>query len=554
MRSRLIRYLLSLILPAGLLCLVFVYSLYHEERTMVRQNLEAAEELRLLAGARSLAGDIGMVAADVRLMASLPSMKTYLAVGDSAALAAVAADFSALAASRRVYDQLRWIDASGVERLRIDYVQNEPLVVADERLQNLGKRYFFSATMQLGAGEIFVSPLDLNVEQGQVELPIKPIIRLAMPVRDETGSVRGVVMASYYGIYLLDRFIDVTEARAGGARVNLLNSDGYWLSAPQPSDEWGFMFGRKENFATRFPEAWARIAAGERGRFEDTDGLWSFTTVRPLLAGMASARVAAADADAAVPIGTDDYIWKAVSRIPPDILLQTGNRNVGGWVMITLVFIAALATGAFVLARAQQRRDAMAENLRTLNRRLEEKVRQRTEELLQQAVRDPLTGLYNRRYLDETLSREVHRALRDDQTLALVMIDLDNFKSFNDQWGHEAGDLVLLGVAEALLDGLRASDIACRYGGEELIVVMPGADAEEAVKRISAIAAHVRKTGTRVMGRKLPAVTFSAGVATVPVHGDRAELLIRAADRALYMAKETGRDRVVVAHPPGLVE
>ena len=551
MRSRITRYLLTLILPAALLCLVFVYSLYHEERTMVRQNLEAAEELRLLAGARSLGGDIGSIVGDVRLMASLPSMQAVLETGDAPALAALTADFAALAASRRVYDQLRWVDASGVERVRIDYVQNKPLIVPEERLQNQANRYFFSATIKLGPGEVFVSPLDLNVEDGQVEKPIKPVIRFAMPVRDEFGTVRGIVMANYYGVYLLEKFADVTEAREGSARVSLLNGDGYWLRAYQPGDEWGFMFGRKDHFGTRFPAAWERISTGERGRFEDADGLWSFTTVRPLLAGMASAREAPLGV---VPVAADEYVWKAVSRIPPDLLMQTGNRNAGGWVMITLVFLAALGIGAYMLARAQQRRDTMAENLRALNRRLEEKVRQRTEELLQQAVRDPLTGLYNRRYLDETLPREVHRALRDNQGLAVVMIDLDNFKSFNDQWGHEAGDLVLLGVAEALLDGLRASDIACRYGGEEILVVMPGADADEAVKRISAIAAHVRTTGARVMGRNLPPVTFSAGVATVPEHGDHAETVVRAADRALYMAKETGRDRVLVARLPGSVE
>ena len=460
MRSRITRYLLTLILPAALLCLVFVYSLYHEERMMVRQNLEAEEELRLLAGARSLGGDIGSIVGDVRLMASLPGMQAVLETGDA----------PALAASRRVYDQLRWVDASGVERVRIDYVQNKPLIVPEERLQNLANRYFFSATIKLGPGEIFVLPLDLNVEDGQVEKPIKPVIRFAMPVRDEFGTVRGIVMANYYGVYLLEKFADVTEAREGSARVSLLNGDGdgYWLRAYQPGDEWGFMFGRKEHFGTRFPAAWERISTGERGRFEDADGLWSFTTVRPLLAGMASAREAPLGV---VPVAADEYVWKAVSCIPPDLLMQTGNRNAGGWVMITLVFLAALGIGAYMLARAQQ------------------------------AVRDPLTGLYNRRYLDETLPREVHRALRDNQGLAVVMIDLDNFKSFNDQWRHEAGDLVLLGVAEALLDGLRASDIACRYGGEEILVVMPGADAEEAVKRISAIAAHVRTTGARVMGR-----------------------------------------------------
>jgi diguanylate cyclase (GGDEF)-like protein len=397
-----------------------------------------------------------------------------------------------------------------------------------------------------------VSPLDLNIEQGRVETPFKPTLRLGMPVFDAAGRPRGIVMVNYFGRYLLDRFSDVTEAREGGVRVNLLNRDGYWLIAPQAVDEWGFMFGRKENFGTRFPEAWARISSGERGQFENDDGLWSFNTVRPLTAGMASAVGSPlAESGGSAPIGADQYAWKVVSRIPPDMLMRMANRSLGGWILITLLFMGALLAGAFVLARANHRRDAMAESLRTLNRRLEEKVRQRTEELLQQAIRDPLTSLFNRRYLDETLPREIHRALREEQPLAVVMIDLDHFKRFNDQWGHEAGDIVLLGVAEALLDGLRASDIACRYGGEELLVVMPGADAGEAVRRISAIAAQARAVGARVMGREIEAITFSAGVAIVPDNGDSAEVVVRAADRALYMAKETGRDRIVVAHPSG---
>ncbi|MBL8431291.1 MAG: GGDEF domain-containing protein, partial [Dechloromonas sp.] len=464
-------------------------------------------------------------------------------------------DLAVLSASRRVYDQLRWIDESGMERVRVDFIQNQAFVVPAERLQNKAQRYFFNDTMRLAPGEIYVSPLDLNIEQGRVETPFKPTLRLGMPVFDAAGRPRGIVIVNYFGRYLLDRFSDVTEAREGGVRVNLLNRDGYWLIAPQAGDEWGFMFGRKESFGTRFPEAWARISAGERGQFEDDDGLWSFNTVRPLAAGMASAAASPlADSGGSAPIGADQYAWKVVSRIPTDMLMRMANRSLGGWILITLLFMGALLSGAFVLARANQRRDAMAESLRTLNRRLEEKVRQRTEELLQQAIRDPLTSLFNRRYLDETLPREIHRALREEQPLAVVMIDLDHFKRFNDQWGHEAGDIVLLGVAEALLDGLRASDIACRYGGEELLVVMPGADAGEAVRRITAIAARARTVGARVMGREIEAITFSAGVATVPENGDSAEVLVRAADRALYMAKETGRDRIVVAHSPGAAE
>ena len=552
MRSRLARYLLTLILPSGLLCVIFVSSLHHEDQVRVRESLEVAEALRLTAGARSLTGDIGMIAGDIRLIASLPSLARALDKNDPPSLADFTADLVALSASLRVYDQLRWIDESGMERVRVDYVQNQPFVVPLERLQNKAQRYFFIDTMKLAPGEIYVSPLDLNIEQDRVGTPIKPTLRLGMAVVDQAGRRRGIVMVNYFGSHLLDKFSDLTEAREGGTRVNLLNRDGYWLIAPQAADEWGFMFGRKDNFGTRFPNAWKRISAGERGQFEDGDGLWSFITVHPLTTGMASAVDSQlVDSAGSAAIAADQYVWKVVSRIPPDMLMRIGNRNLGGWILITLLFMGALLAGAFVLARANQRRDTMAESLRALNRRLEEKVRQRTDELLQQAIRDPLTSLFNRRYLDETLPREISRSLREEHPLAVVMIDLDHFKRFNDQWGHEAGDIVLLGVAEALLDGLRASDIACRYGGEELLVVMPGADADEAVRRISAIAVQARTVGARAMGREIDAITFSAGVATVPEHGDSADLLIRAADRALYMAKATGRDRIVVAHPSG---
>ncbi|MBN8463446.1 MAG: GGDEF domain-containing protein [Dechloromonas sp.] len=555
MRSRLARYLLTLILPSGLLCVIFVSSLHREDQVRVRESLEAAEELRLVAGARSLAGDVEMLAGDIRLMASLPSLGAILDKGDAASLAAFTADLVALSGSRRIYDKLRWIDEKGMERVRVDFVHNQPVVVPAERLQDKAQRYFFIDTMRLAPGEIYVSPLDLNVDRGRVETPLKPTLRLGMPVSDRAGRPRGIVLVNYFGRHLLDKFADVTEAKEGGVRVSLLNRDGYWLIAPQAGDEWGFMLGRKEHFGTRFPEAWTRISAGEHGQFEDDDGLWSFNTVRPLTMGMVSgAGAPVAGSGASAPIGAGQYVWKVVSRIPPDLLMRAGNRSLGGWILITLLFMGALLAGAFVLARANQRRDAMAETLRGLNRRLEERVRQRTEELLQQAIRDPLTGLFNRRYLDETLPREVHRALREEEPLAVVMIDLDHFKRFNDRWGHEAGDIVLLGVAEALLDGLRASDIACRYGGEELLVVMPGADADEAVRRIAAIAARARTVGARVMGREIEAITFSAGVATVPENGDSAEVLVRAADRALYMAKETGRDRIVVAHSPGAAE
>ena len=167
------------------------------------------------------------------------------------------------------------------------------------------------------------------------------------------------------------------------------------------------------------------------------------------------------------------------------------------------------------------------------------------EALREQATRDPLTGLFNRRYLDETLPREIHANLRDHQPLALAILDLDNFKHYNDTWGHEAGDQVLIQVARILGENLRASDIACRFGGEELVAVMPGAELDEARSRIQAIANLLRQVEVRVDNRPLPTVTFSAGIAVTPRHADHADALLRAADQALYAAKQAGRDRIL---------
>ena len=553
MRSRSGRYLLALVLPSALLCLVFVFSLYNEEQDRAREMIAAGERLRLAAGARALNGDLVALAGDVRFLVALPSLSTAMDGDDEADVMRLAGDLRAFAAARHVYDQVRWIDETGMERVRIDYVQNEALVVPADRLQDKGQRYYFTGAMQLGRDEIYVSPLDLNIEQGRVETPFKPMIRIAQRVWSSDGRPRGIVVVNFFGSHLLDTFVVAVQSGGAAFPVSLLNRDGYWLKGQHPADEWGFMFGRKESFATRHAAAWGRIAAGQRGQFEDEDGLWSFETVHPLLAGRMSVSGSSL-ATAGRPADGDGPVWKIVSQVPAQALRAQGARNLGGWLLITLLFLGALTAGCVVLARANQRRDAMAENLRALNRKLEDKVSQRTEELRQQAIRDPLTGLFNRRYLDETLPREVHRALRDNMPLAVVMIDLDHFKRFNDEWGHEAGDAVLLGVAELLLDGLRASDIACRFGGEELLVVMPGADTGEAVRRITAIAGETRKLATRVMGRELPPITFSAGVAIVPDHGGEAEAVVRAADRAMYLAKETGRDRVVVARAPGSVE
>ncbi len=169
------------------------------------------------------------------------------------------------------------------------------------------------------------------------------------------------------------------------------------------------------------------------------------------------------------------------------------------------------------------------------------------ETLRLQSIRDPLTGLYNRRFLDEALRRELARAKRKQGGHALALVDVDHFKQFNDQHGHDAGDLVLQQVARALESRVRESDVVCRFGGEEFVVLLTELDPELARRRAEELLEAVRALQLSHAGRSLGKLTASLGLAFYPSHGDRPQTLIEAADAALYAAKRGGRDRLVVA-------
>jgi diguanylate cyclase (GGDEF)-like protein len=160
-------------------------------------------------------------------------------------------------------------------------------------------------------------------------------------------------------------------------------------------------------------------------------------------------------------------------------------------------------------------------------------------DLREQAIRDPLTSLYNRRFLGDYLPRELMRAKREGTPLAAIMIDLDRFKLINDTAGHSAGDLVLREIATLLTSHIRGSDIACRYGGEEFALILPNATSDSARRRSEEICSAIRQGNDTLRG-----VTASIGVARFPDHAADADSLLHAADDALYDAKHGGRDQV----------
>lgn len=206
------------------------------------------------------------------------------------------------------------------------------------------------------------------------------------------------------------------------------------------------------------------------------------------------------------------------------------------------LFIAAPYSSTQCNTQNQHLAETLAEQLSLAIANL-----QLREALRQESLRDPLTGLYNRRYLHEFLKQEFARSDRSHTPIGLLMIDIDHFKSFNDHFGHSAGDFVLQRVAQTITSHVRPSDITCRYGGEEIVVIMPNANLAAARGRAEQLRIAVSQQRAEFQGQQFGGITVSIGVAIYPDCGQNSDALIKAADDALYQAKDQGRNQVVAS-------
>jgi signal transduction histidine kinase len=341
--------------------------------------------------------------------------------------------------TKGIYDQIRWLDSSGQERIRVNFNTGIPSGVPQDKLQNKGKRYYFTDTVKLNRGEIFISPLDLNIERGKIEEPIKPMIRIGTPVFDREGKKQGIVLLNYFGARMLGEFSQVMGA--ANSRAWLLNRDGYWLKGPSADLEWGGMYQRPEmSMVHRYPEAWKRVLPTEQGQFEDEYGLWTFGTVYPLVEGQ---KTSTGTHEAFVPsrseLESSGYYWKAVLLLPRKTyhatIWQTGLKLSA----MTAVLLALLFIGARRLAAAHEN--------------LEERVEERTAELNEEIA--------ERKHLEKQLVR-AQRMEAIGQLTGGVAHDFNNLMA------------IMIGNAEMLKDGVGEDEEAKEYIEEIIAAIDQG--------------------------------------------------------------------------------
>ncbi len=310
--------------------------------------------------------DIKSIAYDLIYLSNHPLLFRWLGSGEFHHRTDLARAYLAFAGTGDAYDQIRFLDTRGQERIRIHRKGDRLVVASANSLQDKGKRYYFKDTLKLSPGEIYVSPLDLNMENGRLERPLKPVIRFGIPVNDVDGRKMGVVILNYRGQRLLE---DLGGASHGMGNPMLLNPEGYWIKGLNPEDQWGFMFpDRKGRTMARLnPGAWERITAADRGQFEAGDGLYTFTTVRPLGYGMRSSSGAPPAAEASP--GTfpgKDFHWKIVMLVPSETLRAMTLGILMGWAphmgILLLVLTALSGLGSHAATRRMEIRRELQES------------------------------------------------------------------------------------------------------------------------------------------------------------------------------------------------
>jgi len=330
-----------------------LYFLYRQEANSIEKSLKLNESIHNRMVAQSINLDLKTMFIDLYLVANHVETKRFLQFRDNDARHDLETELLTLSSISKAYDQLRLLDNDGMELIRVNYNNGNPAPVPPSELQNKSKRYYFLESLPLQNGEIYVSRFDLNIENGKIELPLKPMIRVSTPVYDDTGCRIGIAILNYLGQRIIDRLDNGKESV--DSTTILLNEDGYWLASPQPEKNWAFMYDERQNirFSAEHPETWARIKALTNGQFTSPEGIFTVSTISVVPKTDAEVRV------------TRSHQWKVVCLTSADVIRSSVRPVLRHYTVIFCVILLmsvfiGLTRARFIAARERNARELEA--------------------------------------------------------------------------------------------------------------------------------------------------------------------------------------------------
>ncbi|WP_323751074.1 diguanylate cyclase domain-containing protein [Marinobacter sp.] len=628
-------------LITGLFCVfvftLIVYGALQYQASLLSNDLKVAEQAKARMTSGLLEQVFEYTANDLLSIANMPAAVRFNRYRNDAWEEALEMVFRTQLEQKPRYSQLRFLDHDGMELIRLEKNDQRVIQKHANALQFKGERYYSIEAAALSMGEVYVSPLDLNVEKGQVEVPFLPMIRFGVRVVDEETGHQASVILNMKGQALLDTF---DTAMVGSYPAFLLNSEGHVLAGPDENDEWGFMFGLPSSFARDYPEASDQILASDYGWVETSNGLFVYETVHPSKQFNSNSNA-------------DQYTWKTVSFVPSEALPSSALLShpwvVGFYIIgVFLTLVISFYTHFLIYKRRELRREnerqskrfwkissvlgdglivmdkdglltymnPEAERIlgwgaddlvhkhghevfhvhdpddpscsvmdvmktRQLYRSKDEEFRRKDnstipvilnaapltsdtgdegivisfqdfseikeyqETIHSLAFQDSLTGLPNRRVLEDRMQLAIALSGRHARHLGLMFLDLDHFKEVNDTYGHDAGDILLKEIAERLERNVRETDTVVRMGGDEFIVLLPEVSSTENATVVAEKILHAVSQPV-VLPLGVARVGVSIGIAIARGAGLTVEGVMQSADKAMYEAKRRGKNQIFV--------
>lgn len=508
--------------------------IYLQYKKGVQEHLLAQEEASIISATQMLQREMYEQLHLLDLIIKSYILKEYLAEGTQKQHLRVEKSFQDISTSFHRFDQIRLLDNTGQEKIRINLVAGVGQIVAKNQLQNKANRYYFKNTQQLPTGQIYISKLDLNIENETLELPHKPTLRFATALKNKQGNPAGVLVINYLAKGMLDHFRELITQRHNYQGM-LVDNQGYWLANKQKEKEWGADLNRPEqNLANEHPKLWAEMNKKLSGVYETKKGVYRYHTIDPL--NFTHRQPAHFRLDHHPLIAKESYTntnWKMVVFLPREFInSHTFLYQPLG--QILLVFFILLIASLSLLAASF-----------TVQKRLNRKKELATQALLEkQATLDELTNINNRRHFYQLGEAATQQALEQKKPLAALMLDADYFKKINDTYGHATGDLVLKKLAKTIVNNLSDLAILGRIGGEEFAVLIPNTNlnqAQEVAERLRKALAACKVTTAEGADIKF---TVSIGISLLTNQDLILDKLLQKADLALYQAKKLGRNRV----------
>ncbi|MDO6686629.1 MULTISPECIES: putative bifunctional diguanylate cyclase/phosphodiesterase [unclassified Agarivorans] len=534
---------------------------YHESRELLAESAERELATTTHILSREFNHSINEIAKDVLFLASIPQTAGYFQSSNKPLLAKQLTDiFKQKLRLNNSYFQLRFIGADnfGQELIRVDRLSDGLIAIEAEQLEEKAHYPYVFRTLRLGDGDSYLSDVDIHNEKG-VELgQHQPTLKVASPVFSG-GKALGLVVVN---VGLENLFSLLQADLPSGVEIYLANQKGDYLVNPNPDKQFGFHYGHRYLMQRDFPQMEALFSDFQPRTFVlDPSAAIRYeraVSFTPLFYGPASSQKLAVLALVS-PLPTLSNIIDSLAGSMIKVCLALSLLGLLTSLLFAkvlsqpirnmVVAVKAFSTGNLPAKRLlpSQRKDEIGLLATTfgamsqqINKQIEELKRNEVN-LRHMASHDSLTGLPNRGLFLEQLKISINRAQRKQSGLAVVFIDLDNFKQVNDNLGHEAGDHLLQEVAKVLRDVVRAEDAVARFAGDEFMLALESIDEDEASEVVATV---LRRLAQEVsLGVHIQPVYASVGISLYPANGTDPEMLIRNADAAMYKAKSSGRNQ-----------